>query len=180
MIEGFDLQVSAGEIVRLSGRNGSGKSTLLKLISQNLVPTLGQIDLGGAEPAVYMDQNAGDMVAHPLTIREHFSAFAGRSGAGRYGSLPHEAELVSLGLGDVLDDFVGHRSGGQKQIISLLTILQSGAMILCLDEFSAALDAVARSVAGNLIQRYASDGVIFFVVSHSDLPGLIPREVSLD
>jgi len=57
----IDLDVSAGEIVILSGNNGSGKSTLLAILCGLLAPDEGRIEIDGVEPDL-----AG--------LRAHFSA----------------------------------------------------------------------------------------------------------
>ena len=47
VLEDYDLVVSRGEAVRLTGRNGSGKSTLLSCIAGSHKPRAGSIMVGG-------------------------------------------------------------------------------------------------------------------------------------
>ena len=46
-LDGFDLEVRAGETLGLIGPNGSGKSTLLKLIAGISEPTQGTVEVHG-------------------------------------------------------------------------------------------------------------------------------------
>jgi ABC-type Mn2+/Zn2+ transport system ATPase subunit len=174
-----DLDVAGGEIIHVKGRNGSGKSTLLKVASGLLTPTAGRRT--NAARAVYMDQSADAMLAFDMTVAEQLSAFA----------YPKKQTVASPGdrlrdfavqLEDRLDDFVGHISGGQRQIVALLAILEAGAELLCLDEFLSALDARSAAVATTLIQHVVdSKKVSVLAVSHSSAAGLrCDREVYLD
>ena len=49
-LEAVDLSVLPGRIVGLLGPNGSGKTTLIKLATGLLVPTAGEITVGGMAP----------------------------------------------------------------------------------------------------------------------------------
>ncbi len=51
-LNGIDLELPEGKIVGLLGPNGSGKTTLIKLTCGLLVPTSGEIKIGGFEPGI--------------------------------------------------------------------------------------------------------------------------------
>jgi putative ABC transport system ATP-binding protein len=73
-----------------------------------------------------------------------------------------------LGLQNRLHTFVGHLSGGERQIVALLCILASGANILCLDEFTSALDIHSSNIAEQLIiHANETAGITALLVSHS-------------
>ena len=49
VLDGFDLDVSSGEVIALVGRSGAGKTTLLKLVNRMLVPQSGTVSVEGRD-----------------------------------------------------------------------------------------------------------------------------------
>ena len=103
LVDGIDLRIKAGEMVAIVGPNGAGKSTLLRMLSGDLRPTRGRIELKQREIHTYPPRAARpsprDAVAacqrhlpvHGRGDRSHGRgryrprrrATAGRCGAGR-------------------------------------------------------------------------------------------------
>src|SRR5207244_1283405 len=48
----IDLTVPRGARVAIVGRNGAGKSTLLRIISENITPTTGTVEVNGRSEAL--------------------------------------------------------------------------------------------------------------------------------
>lgn len=146
------LELKQGEVVRIVGRNGSGKSTLLKVVAGILNLVEGERSMALSGPIAYMDQFAGDMLARDLTIKEQFDAVAASNESSAF-------ELLSkfdLDLNERICDFIGHLSGGEKQIVSLLSTLVSGAQVLCLDEFTSALDPKSNQTVKEILKEILS------------------------
>lgn len=162
----IDLTVAAGEVVKIVGRNGTGKTTLLKLLAGIHSPTEGEIKTTGA--VAYMDQSASEMVAPGLTIAEQLKA-AGLDGLDQIRKAAAQLKWFEVGLDTRLNEFMGHLSGGQQQIVALLCTLISGARTLCLDEFASALDTRSASVAHAILaDAVTSDDVAIVFVAHAD------------
>src|SRR3954453_19650737 len=51
-LRGIDLELPRGRRLGIVGRNGAGKSTLLKLITGNIAPTEGTLEVNGAVQAL--------------------------------------------------------------------------------------------------------------------------------
>ena len=57
LFEDLDFVLTAGMRVGLVGPNGSGKTTLLRLLSRELVPSVGEVHRADSLRVVYFDQN---------------------------------------------------------------------------------------------------------------------------
>lgn len=57
LFEDLDFVLTAGMRVGLVGPNGSGKTTLLRLLSRELVPSVGEVHRADSLHVVYFDQN---------------------------------------------------------------------------------------------------------------------------
>ena len=147
--------------MNIVGRNGTGKTTLLKLLAGIHPPTKGKIETRGR--VAYMDQSASEMMSPGLTIAEQLKV------AGDGQKLTDQLRRFEVGLDTRLTEFMGHLSGGQRQIVALLCTLIS-AKTLCLDEFASALDPRSASVAHAILSDAVAleDVAIVFVAHGSD------------
>lgn len=176
--ESFD--VNPGELIQVVGRNGSGKSTLLKLVSGELQPSSGSIVRDPRIGVTYLNQFAGEMLAPDLTIAEHMVAFGRTPGLTKTGSRDRLAEALGrfdLGLESNPDKFVGHLSGGQKQVIALVMSVLRGVQVICLDEFTSNLDPITEAAAIRCVESYLGKQheVAVLVVAHDSL-ALVPTK----
>jgi ATP-binding cassette subfamily F protein uup len=175
----FDMVIEPGEVVRVTGRNGTGKSTLLKVLSGILEPTEGELRNHSGAKIAYMDQFSGEMLARDLTIAEQFKAAAAPGIAP--GIAPMEMLIqFELGLQDRVKEFIGHLSGGQRQIIALLCTLAAGASVLCLDEFTSSMDEYSVQVADKLLAHAkVTANVALILVSHGGTTTQTDRELDV-
>ena len=176
IFRGLEFAADAGEAVRLVGRNGSGKTTLLKVLTGILPLTEGSLKKGPHTRAAYMDQFAGEMLARDLTIAEQFKmATQPANDAASLGADP--LVQFNIGLQHRTTDFVGYLSGGQQQVIALLSTLLAGANLLCLDEFASSLDGQSAAVAGRLLEhaRTAAKAALI-LVGHGSIGTHVDRE----
>ena len=104
LVDAIDLRIKAGEMVAIVGPNGAGKSTLLRMLSSDLRPTKGRIELKQRDIHLYAPRTLAHHramlsqhvnVTFPFTVEEivHMGAGdAGRAAAQR---------LVDAALGEV-------------------------------------------------------------------------------
>jgi ABC-type Mn2+/Zn2+ transport system ATPase subunit len=165
------MEIDQGEVIRVTGRNGSGKTTLLKVLSGLLELKEGEVEKRSGTTVAYMDQFSGEMLARDLTIFEQFKAATAPDISSNIAPIAM-LDQFRLGLQNRLSEFIGHLSGGQRQIVALLCVLAAGANVLCLDEFASSLDEHSTQVANELLAHAKTTAnVAFVLVSHSD-PGV--------
>ncbi len=167
------FQVDSGEVVYVSGRNGTGKTTLLKVLAGILHQTDGEVSTRGK--CVYMNQFSETAMSPSLSVKEHLRAFAVPS----YDAL-RVIQSFELGLERRLDEFTGHLSGGQKQVLALVCALAMRPAVLCLDEFTSSMDVKASLVAQSLLEQHTSENEVALVlVSHKKIDFVSARTIDL-
>ena len=172
-LEGFDLDIGAGEFVSLLGPSGCGKSTALRLIAGLTEPTRGRVVWPGSGAAdhrgeigfVFQDPtlmpwaNVADNVWLPLRLR----------GMSRRGAQESIAESLALvGLSDFAKAYPRELSGGMRMRVSIARALSVGPRLLLMDEPFAALDEIARfRLNDDLLRLQESLRCTIVFVTHS-------------
>ena len=166
------LAIAAGERLGLCGRSGSGKTTLLHVLGGLVVPTSGEVRLGGqplssldaaargearARSVAYVFQGANLLPTFTAFENVAFAAYVSqvRSAAADDGqrarSVPAAALLELVGLGAKLDALPSELSGGEAQRVAIARALaQRPALLLC-DEPTGQLDSDTGSRVLDLI-----------------------------
>ena len=162
VLRNVNLTVPRNSVIGIIGPANSGKTTLLKTINRtlDLVPhgrCTGQVLISGQDVARI--RNPNDLrrrigmvfplpVGLPLTIYENVAYAPRRRGIASKAELDPIVERClrqSVLWDEVKDrlDMLGTRlSGGQQQRLTLARALSLSPEILCLDEFSIAIDPV--------------------------------------
>ena len=169
----LDLVLEPG-IVGLLGSNGAGKTTLMRLISGELRPSRGELEVLGERPfanrrlhrelgwaplsdALYDDLSALAFVS--LLARLHgYSRSEARTRAGD--------ALERVGLGEARDRKLGGYSKGMRQRARLAQAIVHQPRLLVVDEPLTGLDPVARRSTLELFRSLAAEGKSLIVSSH--------------
>src|SRR5258708_24193197 len=72
-LQNVNLDVPQGEFLAVLGRNGAGKSTLLKLVALLTQPSLGTLEIGGAEDGTDVPRRIG-MLRHDTFLYDELTA----------------------------------------------------------------------------------------------------------
>jgi ABC-type multidrug transport system ATPase subunit len=175
VLEDYELVVSRGEAVRLTGRNGSGKSTLLSCIAGSHKPRAGSIMVGGislmdrpVEAKRLIGFSNGTCPFPYLTGREHLDV------ARRVYEL--SAEQVEKFLGRFgawesvrsLDDEVRTYSHGMRQQLALLLATVHEPPLLLLDEAADGLDKESQADWSDYLSERMAAGRTLVYVAHKD------------
>jgi ABC-2 type transport system ATP-binding protein len=169
VLDGLDLDITAGVVTGLLGPSGCGKSTLLRSIVGVQRTGGGSVTVLG-EPAGsaplrsrvgYVTQAAS--VYDDLTVAENLRFFARVL---RCDGAEVTRAVGAVDLGSHADAVVGNLSGGQRSRASLAVALLGSPSLLVLDEPTVGLDPVLRRDLWSLFHALAEQGTTVLVSSH--------------
>jgi NitT/TauT family transport system ATP-binding protein len=151
-VDGFDVDIEAGEFFCLLGPSGCGKTTVLKLLAGFESPTAGSIRMSG-ETVTGPSRDRGvvfqgdDSLYGWLTALENVEfgpRMRGLTKSERRERARHYLQLV--GLTGQERKYPAELSGGMKQRIQIARALVNEPAMLLMDEPFAALDAQTRAL----------------------------------
>lgn len=145
----FDLEITEARVVVL-GPNGSGKSTFLRLLNGLTLPSAGAVTVDGMDTAAQIRdvrRTVGFLFTDPLSqlvmpiVREdvELSLKAGIKNSTARRTAAIEA-LASLGVDHLSERSVYDLSGGERQLVALVSVLAAGQRVLVADEPNTLLD----------------------------------------
>jgi iron complex transport system ATP-binding protein len=182
LVDGVGLDVAGGEMVAIVGPNGAGKSTLLRMLSGDLRPTGGSIELTKRSIGSYSPRELALRramlsqhvhVTFPFTVEEIVEM--GTGGRSRAASRPLvEAALHEVGLDSFRDRQLPTLSGGEQQRAHFARVLvqlacgeaQHGPGVLLLDEPTSSLDMRHQIDLVEIAKRRAQNGTAVIAVLH--------------
>jgi phosphate transport system ATP-binding protein len=184
VLKNVSFTVSRNEVLGVIGPANSGKTTMLKAINRTLefvdnAKRNGEIRIGGAE-TMTLDANAlrrriGMVfplpVGLPMTIWENVAYAPRRMGITKKSELNEIVErcLRQSVLWDEVKDRLNtlgtKLSGGQQQRLTLARALSLSPEILCLDEFSIAIDPVTTMRIEEVLKELRKTMTIILVTN---------------
>ena len=158
----------------LLGPNGSGKSTLLNLITGQLRPTLGEIQVLGSSPrnnpallarlgylpgseGMYANVSAIDWVAYLVELQGYPRRQARELAA---------AALDRVGMTKYLDREIAEYSRGMRQRTRLAQAIAHTPELLILDEPFSGLDPIGRHEMAEFLRQWMDEGRSLIMASH--------------
>jgi putative ABC transport system ATP-binding protein len=182
LFEGLDLDLSAGEVVAITGESGAGKSSLLNLVAGLDAPDGGEIWIGGRalsglnetertrlrrEQLGFVFQ-AFHILPH-LTLAQNTALPLVLAGVEGDTALARAAVLLAaVGLGGREADFPSRLSGGELQRTAIARALVHQPGLILADEPTGNLDpeTADRSLA-LLLDAARTRGASVLLVTHS-------------
>jgi len=182
LLEDVNLSFHSSQTVALIGPNGAGKSMLLRILSGDLQPRSGRVQLGGRRLSSYvprtlalhravMSQQVN--VAFPFTVAEVVRMGAGRHNDPNADALVGET-LEELDLNDLACRDITTLSGGEQQRAHFARVLvqlaygrqHGGSNVLLLDEPTASLDLRHQLGMLEAAKRRAQKGALIISIFH--------------
>ena len=166
------LEVAPG-VVGLLGPNGAGKSTLLKLITGQLKPTEGSIEVLGqrpwGNPAIFRELGfcpEQDSFYDNLTAHQFVLSLARMSGLGAEAERRTVLALERVGATPFKDRPIASYSKGMRQRTKIAQALVHDPKLLILDEPLTGTDPVGRREIMDLVIDLGREGRSVLVSSH--------------
>ncbi len=165
ILKKLSAHAKPGDFIMIVGANGSGKSTLFDLIAGKKRAHEGQIiideqnvtsldELARAPLIARLFQNTDLSCVPTMTVAQNIALTKLKARAAGFthcmNNLSNEtlqeiAQTMEIDLKTILEKQMGSLSGGQRQVVSLITATLVPPKILLLDEPTAALDPIAAT-----------------------------------
>ena len=163
VIDDFSYIVLRDDRMGIVGPNGSGKSTLLNMITRQVIPDSGFVDIGQTVKIGYFSQENADMDEN-LRVIEYIKEEANFLPAADGGIITASQMLERfLFSPDLQWTPISRLSGGEKRRLYLLRILMASPNVLLLDEPTNDLDIQTLAILEEYLDEFP--GAVI-VVSH--------------
>lgn len=168
-LDSVSFRIEKGELCLVIGQSASGKSTLLKLLKKEIAPygvLDGEVNVSGTVGYVsqYYDES---LVTDRVRSELEFSPV-------NAGMSTEEIELLVaetaayFNLESKLDSEISTLSGGEKQILSLASVMIMQPDILVLDEPASQLDPFASAAFFDMVRTMHRDfGTTVIMATHT-------------
>lgn len=177
----IQLDIPRGKITAVMGPSGSGKTTLLKLISAQLRPLSGSVEVDGQnmhtlsrQDMLFARRKMG-MLFQSGALFTHLSVFENVAFPLReHSNLPEDLlrtvvlmKLQAVGLRGAADLMPGELSGGMARRVALARAIALDPALMMYDEPFAGQDPISMGVLMRLIKKLNELlGITSIVVSH--------------
>ncbi|MHA6334004.1 ABC-F family ATP-binding cassette domain-containing protein [Qipengyuania sp. CAU 1752] len=162
VIKPFSLRIQRGDRIGIVGANGAGKTTLLKMLTGELEPDSGTVEIARSLAGVMIDQQRS-LMEPDITVRQVLAE--GGDWIDVRGDRKHVQGYLKEFLFDpgIVDTKVGILSGGEKSRLLLAREFARKSNLLVLDEPTNDLDLETLDLLQEVIADY--EGTVL-IVSH--------------
>ena len=176
-LDDVSFAIEAGSLTIVYGPSGAGKTTLLNILGGMDTPSAGVLAIDGENTAAYNSKQRTHFrrnkvgfvfqfynLMPDLTAKENVLFATELRGKE---SIDAEQALISVGLGQRLDNYPSQLSGGEQQRVCIARALAKNAPIILCDEPTGALDYQTGKDILSLLSKAAKQGKAVLIVTHN-------------
>ncbi|MFE5491770.1 ABC transporter ATP-binding protein [Streptomyces virginiae] len=179
-LDGFSLEIRAGEAVAVMGPSGCGKSTLLNMVAGLDRPTSGTVEVLGHDLgklnetglALFRRRNVGLVfqffnLIDDLPVLDNVALAAQLTGTPARQARRRALELLDeLGVAERRNNYPATLSGGERQRVAVARALMNRPALLLADEPTGALDSRSGEQVMDLLIDLNQIGQTLLIVTH--------------
>jgi putative ABC transport system ATP-binding protein len=194
VLRGVDMQISAGEIIAVTGPSGSGKSSLIAILAGLETPTGGRIDVLGVDLAAASEAERTFLRRRDIGFVFQSFHLVTAMTALQNAALPlmlsndgdaetRAAEILErVGLGHRPDHRPSALSGGEQQRVAIARAFAPSPKLILADEPTGNLDQeTGDAVVDIMFKLVRGTGASLLLVTHDkDLAARCDRTIQID
>ena len=172
LFQNLSFQVSAQEVLRITGTNGSGKTSLLKILAGVNIQEQGDIKLD--QHLVKSDEYQQEVfyLGHQAALSAELSSLENLEFLSALNQPVAREVLIQaledIGLKGYTDEACANLSAGQKRRVILASLFISKAKVWLLDEPFTALDPKGVKIVESRIAQHCANGGMCLFTTHQD------------
>ena len=166
VVDSISFHVNKGEVLGFLGPNGAGKSTTMQMLTGNLAPHHGDVDINGYNlftQSLLAKQHIGYLPEQPplyksLTVSEflRFSSQLNQIAKSKQTTAINRV-IERCGLGDMSHRLIGNLSKGYQQRVGIAQAIIHNPAVVILDESTSGLDPIQIRQIRQLIRDVADE-----------------------
>ena len=177
----IDLRIPNRSTVALVGASGSGKTTIANLVCGLIIPSSGEISIGGVRYDAISSRTLQESIGYVTqesavfngSLLENVTLWDPKPDIEQVADILNQLDLNNIGTNSEKANFINNiiggdgaqLSGGERQRLSIARELYRNPKIMILDEATSALDSELELKIANLLESQKGSKT-FLIIAH--------------